>query len=273
MPSSSLRGQYNLYNNVNRQQTGDYSEIMNRYRQLLDSSRSRQPQQRMTPQFETPQDYNYTQSGESSDAIRRMRDLTNTGGYSEEDKSNLRARGTSPIRSVYAGANRDINRNRSLQGGFSANFNAVKSKNAREMSDLVSGATQNVNAGIAEQVAQNKIGATGRLAELTGSESALRNQYGKANIDNRNATGGRNTDRANMANQYNLDRDTASRREDSDDMFRGLEGMRGLFGTTPAMSSLFGSQAQNAAGMESNNKIHGNQQIMDMIRQLMSRRR
>lgn len=171
-PLGGITGAYGLYNTAVGQQAGDYSRIMQGYQNLG-----------------------------SNPAYQNLADLSTTGGYSEGDKADLRARGVSPIRSVYASANRDVDRQRALQGGYSPNYNAVKAKMAREMSDTISNQTQNVNADIASRVAQNKIG--------------LAPTY------------------ANMASEP-------------------LKAQQSLYGTTPALSSLFGNQALNAAQLQNN---------------------
>lgn len=279
MPSQSLRNQYQLYNNATREQTGDYSGIMDEYRKLLEQGRSRMNNPRamtqLNPEFVKPESYNYSPTAGYNDAAAKLKDLSETGGYTPEGIADLRSRGVSPIRSIYAGANREMNRQSSLSGGNPVNAGALRSKNAREMSELVSGATQNVNAGIAQNVAANKLQAAPQYAQLTAGESALRNQYGKANVDARNSAQSRNVDIKNDADRFNIDlpfRHRAEGREESNDMFRTLEGMRGLYGTTPAMSALFGSQAQNAYGQASQNRQGSNNNIMAMMRQLMSQR-
>jgi len=278
MPSPALQNQYRTYNSAVQRNTGDYDNIMDAYRQLLSQQQGRQPMQRqqMNPQFVRPEQYQYNTDPGHTESIGRMRDLSNTGGYSETDKADLRSRGISPIRSIYAGANRDMARKNALSGGNAANYGALKSRNAREMSDLVSGATQNVNAGIAENVARNKMSSTGQLADLTGRESALRNQYGSANTDRVNRANETNTGIANSANQYNIElpfRYNSEDRAGNEDQFRSIEGMRSLFGTTPGMSAMFGSQALGHANLESNSRNSDNQNVMEMIRQLMQRRR
>lgn len=167
-----ITGAYGLYNTAVDQQAQDYSRIMQGYQNLS-----------------------------SSPAYQNLADLSSTGGYSEADKADLRARGVSPIRSVYASANRDVDRQKALQGGYSPNYNAVKAKMAREMSDTISNQTQNVNADIASRVAQNKIGLAPTYANMTAEP---------------------------------------------------LKAQQSLYGTTPALSNLFGNQALNAAQLQNN---------------------
>lgn len=272
------------YNRAVTQNIGDYQSIMEAYRRLLGNAQGRNsmsssggPNGRQTfnPTFVQPQQYQYSSDPAHTESIGRMRNLSDTGGYSETDKADLRSRGISPIRSIYAGANRDMARRNALSGGTAANYGALRSRNAREMSDLVSGATQNVNAGIAENVARNKMSSTSQLAGLTGQESALRNQYGSANTDRVNRANETNAGISNSASQYNIElpfRYNAEDRAGDDGMFRAVEGMRSLFGTTPGMSSMFGNRSLQQNQLESQNVNSGNNNIMEIIRQMMQRR-
>lgn len=335
-----------------------------------------------------PEDYSpitnqYKQSSDLTDAISKLKNLSETGGYSEQGIADLRERGISPLRAVYAGAQRDIERNRAIQGS-SASYSALKSKMARELSDKIAGATQNVNAGIAQNVASNKLQASPIYAGVTGQQSDLQNRMGSENAgiiseanrynsSNRNRVNEANVDLANQGNLYNLGRVDDLNRLNADKIDRGnlfnigrtddynrtmfdegrrfasvndevsrantdlrnnsalanitrgdevsranvdlfntfgknntdernrarqfnielpfkrsalndsntnqiqqiLEGMKGLYGTTPAMANLFGSQAHNAASLQ-NSINQGNNQnslelIMNLIRQLSGR--
>jgi len=198
----------NLYGSAVEQNAEDYDAIMGGYRNLLN-----------TPY--TPQSYNYQQTPESRGAISNLSNLAATGGYSPEDIANIRARGVSPIRSIYAGANRDIDRQRALQGGYSPGYGALKSKMARELSESIGNQVTNVNADIAQRVAGNKIAVAPTYASAAGQESALRNQYGRENVTT-----------SNEAQLQNAQRKAGA-----------LSGMQSLYGTTPAMTALFGQQA------------------------------
>jgi len=171
-PSGGVTGAYGLYNTAVNQQANDYSNIMQGYKDLS-----------------------------SSPGYANVANLAQTGGYSDSDQANIRERGISPIRSIYASANRDVDRQKAIQGGYSPNYGAVKAKMAREMSDQVSNATTNVNATLAQNIAQNKM---------------------------------------QMAPQF------AAQGE------KPLQNMQSLYGTTPALSSLFGNQALQSAQLQNN---------------------
>jgi hypothetical protein len=172
--SNPLTDQYKVYNTGVQQQAGDYSNIMDEYKKLLD--------------------------------------LSKTGGYSDTDIANIRERSISPIRSVYAGANRDVDRQRALQGGYSPNYAAVKAKMAREQSDVIGNQTTNINADLAQRIAQNKLSS----------------------------------------------------------IPQAISGMTSLYGTTPALSSLYGNQALQGAQLQEQIKQRKSQQGLDTISRLMS---
>lgn len=198
-----MTSQFKLYNTAVEQQAGDYGNIMAGYKNLLAKGPS--------------SDY--------SSSVSNLKDLATTGGLSPEDVANLRARGVSPIRSIYSSANRDVDRQKAIQGGYSPNYGAVKAKMARELSDTLANKTTDVEAQIAEMKQR------GRLSAAPGYASAASQQDRSA--------------------------------QDA------LQGMTSLYGTTPALSSLYGGQAMQGAQLQ-NQVNQGNQQYgLDMISRLM----
>jgi hypothetical protein len=174
------------------------------------------PQQYGKPEDVSPILSQYKQSSDLTDAIGKLKNLSETGGYDAQGIADLRERGISPLRSVYANAQREIDRSRAIQGS-SASYAALKSKMARELSDKIAGATQNVNAGIAQNVAGNKLQASPIYASVTGQQSDLQNQIGRenasiltsanaANVGNRNRVNEANVDTVNRGNLYNIGR-------------------------------------------------------------------
>lgn len=139
---SGVEKAYGLYDKAAEEQTGNYSNIMDAYRNIIAGG----------------------PSSEYRAAHSNLSNLAQSGGYSEGDINNLRERALSPIRSIYASANRDIERNRTLKGGYSPGYAAVKAKMARELSTSLGNQMTNVNAGLAERIAQNKIGLAPQLA-------------------------------------------------------------------------------------------------------------
>jgi hypothetical protein len=147
-----------------------------------------------------------------------FQEFSQTGGYSPTDIANMRARGVSPIRAAYAGAQRQIGQQRSLQGGYAPNAIAARVKMAREQGQGMADATQNVEAGLAQ--ARNQ----GRLAGLSGM-SGIEGQRLQAQL--------------------------ASRAQQLD----ALKGMTSLYGTSPGMAQTFGNQAIASTGQLGNYNI------------------
>lgn len=100
-----------------------------------------------------------------------------TGGFSSEDLSNIRARATSPARAVYSNALRNVNRQRALQGGYSPNYTAAMTRMQREMGQATSDAAVNAEASIAQLVQQGKLGGLNALTSMYGNMP----QYSRSN--------------------------------------------------------------------------------------------
>jgi hypothetical protein len=169
--------------------------------------------------------YNYYQSPELQQSINQLSENTRTGGYSADAISDIRARGISPIRSVYANAMRNASRSRNLAGGYSPNAGAVDAKFAREQSSVLSDATTDVNARIAEMVAGGKSTALNNLASLSSRETDYRSGIDQDNIN----------EQRRIQTQLPLEL---------------LRGRTSLYGTTPAMAELFGQQALQQRGQD-----------------------
>lgn len=221
--ASPLTNSYKLYGTATNQQTQDYSNIMGKFNDFYSK-------------MADPNKQAYQQSQDSKQSLSNLNDLTSSGGYSSGDINALRERGISPIRSIYASANRDVDRQRSLQGGFSPNYAATKAKMAREQSNQIADQMNDVNAGIAEKVAGNKMQAGGMYGSTAQAENATRNQYNNQN-----------------------------------DQMQGdaLRGMTSLYGTTPAMSQLFGSQALQGAGLQNDINQGNNRNNLQLISQML----
>ena len=98
-----------------------------------------------------------------SSIMSGYKNFADTGGFSPDDLANIRARSVSPIRAVYANAQREVNRNRALQGGYSPNFNATMAKMAREQSYTQADAATNREAELAEQIREGKLAGLGGM--------------------------------------------------------------------------------------------------------------
>lgn len=236
-----LQNQYKLYNSGVGQNAEDYKNIMSGYQNQINTNNQAQ---RLTPGTYTPEAYSYKPTADYTNAYGQMKDLSETGGYSKEGINELRERGISPIRAIYANANREVDRNKRLQGGFSPNYNAVKAKMARELSDSIGNQVTNVNAGIAQNVASNRLQATPQLANFAQTESGRTNEADRASAEERN-----------RAQQFNIQTPLAYGQYNNalnDNNLRALQGQTSLYGTTPALANLFGNQAQGRADFEEN---------------------
>jgi len=98
--------------------------------------------------------------------------FANTGGFSPTDVSNIRARALAPTNAVYDAAQRGVERQRSLQGGYSPGFGTLMSRMAREKSQQLSDANLGVESNMAEMIRQ------GKLQGLQGLESVNRGMAG-----------------------------------------------------------------------------------------------
>lgn len=251
-----------LYPAAVEQQGQDYDEIMNRYRRIADSpedprinnlirqyeTANRGPGYSAGPNF-TPQTQTYKRSGELSGAFAQLRDLAETGGLSEQARGDMRARGISPIRSIYANMQQNMSRRKALQGGYSPNFNAASSRMARESSDQIADQVTDVNARIAELVQQGRLSAAPQYAAAAQRETSEMGGVSRYNADQAfqaaqfNESNRQRAHELNQASNYNNNQ--ALERlygQQNNQRLQATEGMRGLYGTTPALPALYGQQ-------------------------------
>src|SRR5207344_2122390 len=144
-----------VYDSAASQQAEDYDSIMGGYDSILNNARTN-PSAKLNytpinPVFNRNiQVYNYQRTPELNTALTGLQDYSKTGGYSDADIGNIRERAISPIRSIYDSADRNINRQKVLSGGYSPNQGALQAKLARESSSKIGDITTNANARIAE---------------------------------------------------------------------------------------------------------------------------
>ena len=102
-----------------------------------------------------------------------FKQFSQSGGFSPEDLANIRARAVSPVRAVYQNAQREVNRQRALQGGYSPGFGVLQERMQRTQGQGISDASTNAEAAIAELVQQGKLaglqGMAGTEARTSGS--------------------------------------------------------------------------------------------------------
>lgn len=242
-PDMNLSSPENAYASAIPTQAGNYDEIMQGYRNQLNGGGSEYNS--LMGNFNDaigkykngPEEMQYNEAPEMGTAFKQLKELSETGGLNQQEQADLRARGVSPIRAVYANMNRNMDRQRALGGGYSPNYNASAARMARESSESIAGATQNVNAKIAEMVQQGKLKAAPEYANLANSKNTLSNNIGVQNIQNKTNWMGNYGDLLGKAGGMV----TAKNNNTSD----ALKGMTSLYGTTPALVNTFGNQVSD----------------------------
>lgn len=104
--------------------------------------------------------------GPNPEALAGFSEFAKTGGFSPEDLANIRARAISPVRATYANAEREVNRQRAIQGGYSPGFGVLQSRMAREQGQTAADAAENAEASIAQMVQQGRLQGLHGLASL-----------------------------------------------------------------------------------------------------------
>lgn len=208
---SGITNQTNRNNNLYDSMFQNYQNAQQQQMGDYSNIMNQFSQIRDRPDFTMNQQY----KGNVDQALAGYGNFAQTGGFSPEDIQNIRARSVAPTRAVYANAQREVGRQSALAGGYAPNMIAARAKMAREQGQAVADANTNTNAGIAQMVQQGKLAGMSGLGQLGSSQLGLSNQ-----ID-----------------QQNLAR-----------LFGSAEGMRGMYGTNPALANMFGNQALMSAG-------------------------
>jgi hypothetical protein len=241
-------------------QAGDYDKIMAQYDDLVKSyTNPTTAQAKYNPITQKLQDYN-----QSEDVTKSLADLSNlatTGGYSEADIANIRERDISPTRSIYANAQQNVERQRALSGGYSPNFGAVQAKMAREEADKIGDITTSANAGIAQNVAANKLASSSAYAAESGRASAAKTAVDQHNADIVNQINEFNTQNQLDTERFNIQNTSANR----EGVQSTLRGKTSLYGTTPALTKTFGDQTTEATKLGQDQQQINNQRRRDIF--------
>lgn len=241
-PTVAPFGSPQNFNAAASTQAKDYDSIMSGYDDLIKSVGSSASRAPAAFNPIAPTLTNYSQSPAVSGAMSNLSQLSTSGGYTDEDKSSIRNRAISPIRSIYANAQRNLERSRVLQGGYSPNYTAASGQMARELSEQIGQVTTGVEADIAQNTAQNRLAIAPSYASFAGNENAARTAVDQNNAEAVNRSNEMNMQ---MALQYeNLNRTLGQSR--TADILAAIEGKRGLYGTTPALTNTFGQQVAQA---------------------------
>lgn len=209
----------------NFRQNQDYytqaaDEAKNDYRNIMDQYKNFQAK---NPNQLKLQNVDYNRNPEMNEAFGGYRNFMQTGGFSDEDVANMRARGISPIRAVYANMANELARQKNLQGGYSPNMAAAMTRMRGSTSQQIADQVQNVNAQLAEQIQRGKMFGTEGMGNLSVRDLDFAQQ-------------------AKLANQQAALQ--ASREGLADPSLSAIHGQAQLFGTTPGMARMFGEQTQ-----------------------------
>ncbi len=104
-------------------------------------------------------------SSGAPESFAGFKSFSQTGGFSPEDLANIRARAVSPVRAVYQNAQREVNRQRAIQGGYSPGFGVLQERMQRTQGQGISDAATNAEASISELVQKGKLAGLQGMAD------------------------------------------------------------------------------------------------------------
>jgi hypothetical protein len=234
-------------------------------------------------------------SGVDLNAVREplsyYRNFADTGGYSEAQKGDIRSRALSPLASLYEGEEQNLDRLRSVQGGYSPGYSGARAALARTRGTAMTDASRAAEMDIADRVRAGQqwgvqgIGSTQLNAEqlnLAQQEAAQRGMLGGAGglTDIGGARTSRDLQIAQMENAARAASGAASSaderyRAELEKYYRGLgvgnemdinklyqygsmagsEGLLKLYGTSPAELARYDDNLLKAAGLYGENDL------------------
>lgn len=159
-------------------------------------------------------------------------EFSKIGGFSQNDINNFRARSSVPIRAVYANANSDIDRQARLSGGQGANYNATKSRLARELAISLGDASTNTEASLADLIRSGKLSGLSGLAGNSVAGQGLQNSIDSLNASTRLGALGGMTSNASSGLSA---------------MLSGLGGLSNLYSSAPGTAALSSGNALNSS--------------------------
>lgn len=231
----------NQYQSAADRQMGDYGNIMGGYQDWRNkgvSPLAASINARPAPKFNAQQIFYNRDPSTIGKAISGYSEFADTGGYSPTDIQEIRARGISPIRAAYGNSMMQLDRNRSLQGGYSPNYAAATESMQRMLPGQLAEATTNVNAGLAESIRSGRLAGMSGLTGIGGMETGAKMTAAQAN---------QQADlRAQELTEQGMSAKEARQLAVQELMGKTHDAERQLYGTTPAMAATFGDQAQRA---------------------------
>jgi len=226
LPTSQF-GNPSTFTAAANQQASDYDTIMKQYGDFVKNATTNP----LTAQNVTPGNVNYKESADVAGSLANLKDLSATGGYTPQGIADIRARDVAPTRGIFANAQQELERNRAIGGGYSPNFAASSGQMARDEANAVSGIDTAANAGIAQNVAANRLAASGTYAGAAGAENAARTAVDTGNVN-----------RAAEVSTGNANRNLEAQFNNRGNILAGIQGQTNLYGTTPALTKTFGDQ-------------------------------
>lgn len=228
-------------------QASDYDRIMQGYADLGNFYKN-------NPITATPVSYTpisptttpYSESPDVTQSLSTLQGLSATGGYSAADIADIRARDISPIRSIYANAQENVDRQRALQGGYDPSYNATQASMARDEASQISDVTTAANADIAQSVVQNKLAAATPYASAASAESSRKTAVDQANAAAINEINAANAARSTSTGEFNAQLGLEAGLANRQGLTGALAGSTSLYGTTPALTTTFGNQVMQA---------------------------
>lgn len=228
-------------------QASDYDTIMKQYQDFVGKAANNPlTATNVTPSTIAPQTAQYQQSADVTKSLAGLSDLATTGGYTPQGIADIRARDIAPTRGIYAQGQQDLQRQRSLAGGYSPNAAAATAQMARDEANQVAGIDTSANAGIAQNVAANRLAAASPYAAASSAANQAQTQAGEYNASVVNQISEDNANRNMTAQTGNADRTLAAGFQNRGNILSGLEGAKSLYGTTPALTNTFGNQVIQA---------------------------
>jgi hypothetical protein len=190
-------------------------------------------------------------------------DFSQTGGFDEAGKANIRARAIAPTRAIYERGGENLSRQRALQGGYSPGYASAMSRNNRQMNEAISDANIAAESDLARMIQSGRLAGLGGMSNIEGQRLGAQFQKNIYNADaDKWATEGNAGE-----NRYGSEYAYRNSRDDVGDRLGALQGMTSLYGTTPGMAKLFGDQVLAGQGQQMQGQEMqgnwGNQQIQN----------
>lgn len=257
-PPSMLFGDPSNFAAAAQSQGSDYDKIMADYSKVA-STPITAPN--ISPVNVSPTTAQYAPTSAVTGSLSNLSDLATTGGFSSADIANIRARAISPIRSIYASAQQNVDQQRALAGGYSPNYNAVQAQMARDESQQISDATTNAEAQIAQDVAQNRISASSPYASAAATQSELQTSAAQRNADIANQINLANANANMQSQQTNVSNALATQQANKNAALSAAGGQASLYGTSPALVNTFGNQVLGAGQLSLNQQDMRNRRL------------